>query len=332
MTGASDHNANRPAGTGGWIEAGGKAEQRLKEAFDAARREYGSIPLSFELFARRVLERMDRRLRRCGVEPSADRLDHLTAASPLTDLFLAIACEEDAPGAWETFTERFVPRLKRLARHRGFPDREAVPAAEALPGELIFRPGGGKNRSRLGTYEGAGRLFDWLAVIFIRRLPALSRGAGLPRGASGLSLDAPRNPGGKGLAEEVPGRSVESSEPLVQMIEQETCKKLADALRAGWRELTSSESLALLYKYEQQLHQKEIARLLGLSESRISRIVKKAIHKIREHVLRSVPEAPSVVHERPDRFWPVLQAVEARLHEASSQSFDRRTPDQGAMS
>jgi RNA polymerase sigma factor (sigma-70 family) len=325
MTDTSEAGTGRSSSAGTQSGADEKTDRRLKQAYFAAQSEYGPIPLPFEHFAGQVLERMIRRLTRCNVAPSPDRLDHLLAVAPLTDLFLAIACDEDAPGAWEVFTERFVPRLIGLARHRGYPHREAVQAAESMPGELVFRPGLGKNRSRLGTYEGAGRLFDWLAVIFMRRLQGLSRDTGLPRGARKLSIDAQTGSHGQSLAEDVPSPSAESNEPVVQMIEQETGERFADALRDGWQELTTSESLALLYKYEQRLHQKEIAQLLGLSESRISRIVHKALEKIREHVLRSVPEAPSSDLNRPGRFWPALQAIVSRHLERSSSSANPRT-------
>ncbi|HKB16926.1 MAG TPA: hypothetical protein VKF62_12740, partial [Planctomycetota bacterium] len=158
-------------GSGASIPWEGSAlEPLLRHAFESGAGEYGTLPLSLHTFARRALELARRRLLRSGVPDSPERLGEVLERVAGADLYLSIACEEGLGAAWEVFTARFVPRIKALALWRGASPSEAEDLAQDLPGHLAAPPRGGHARTRLGTYNGAVSLFDWLAVIVFQRL------------------------------------------------------------------------------------------------------------------------------------------------------------------
>ena len=77
---------------------------------------------------------------------------------------------------------------------------------------------------------------------------------------------------------------VSSEDPTVQpetvLEEQELQQTLAQGIAA----LQENEQIVLSLYYEENLHMKEIAQVMGVSEPRISQIHSRAIQKLREHM------------------------------------------------
>ncbi len=77
---------------------------------------------------------------------------------------------------------------------------------------------------------------------------------------------------------------VSSEDPTIQpetvMEEQELQQTLAQGVAA----LQENEQIVLSLYYEKNLHMKEIAQVMGVSEPRISQIHSRAIQKLREHM------------------------------------------------
>ncbi len=61
-------------------------------------------------------------------------------------------------------------------------------------------------------------------------------------------------------------------------------QELQETLAAGIASLQENEQIVLSLYYEKNLHMKEIAQVMGVSEPRISQIHSRAIQKLREHM------------------------------------------------
>ena len=61
-------------------------------------------------------------------------------------------------------------------------------------------------------------------------------------------------------------------------------RELQETLAAGIGRLQENEQIVLSLYYEKNLHMKEIAQVMGISEPRISQIHTRAIQKLREHM------------------------------------------------
>jgi RNA polymerase sigma-70 factor (ECF subfamily) len=280
-----------------------EASPALRLAFEAGLREYGPLPLPFETFADRVLDVSHRRLSSVGVPPSPAQVEEYLSAAAGADLFLAIACDEGVPGAWETFTGRFLPRLFGLARRYGASRSEAEEIARSLPGDLIARPGRG--RTRFGTFDGSGNLLTWLKVQVARRLADRA-------GARRLgSFDVAKGEEGSRVMRG--GRpAAADGDPADTLLDGETVALLEEGLWAAWRDLEARERQALLWRFRDGLVLREIAPRMGISVSRASRVLSGAIEAIRDEVLRRLARTdPARVGDR-ESLWGALRDAVAR--------------------
>ncbi len=259
----------------------------LRRAFDEGEKAYGPLSLPYEAFARRVLEHMP--------GPALGR-------SIPEGLFLAIACEERVPGAWETLIQRFVPRLRGLLLHGGASYSEAEEIVQDLPGKLFAPPAGGGPRTRMGSYAGRASLFAWLSAIVLRSLVDRRRERRTASLAGGRGEGTPPS-------DQRPDPEARAPDPAEALLDGETTARLEEALRAAWKDLSHREALVLLSKYREGIPQKEIARMLGVGEPRVCRILDAALARIRESVNARFPE-----EEWEDRagLWKALGDAVAR--------------------
>lgn len=237
-------------------------ERLLQQAFAAGAARYGEFPLPFARYAEHALQHVRTRLQRAGVAPTPPHLSRELARAAAADLYLALACDDGLPGAWEAFTAHFLPRVRGLLRQAGAPDQLADEITDSLPGDLIAAPGTTGARTRLGTYDGSGSLFGWLAIVALRALARERRARPLPSCAPELLAPAREDPAAR-------ANSIEAG------------THFSHALRAAWQTLTDRERIAVACKYGDGLKQEVIAVLLGVGPPRVSRILDKAVAKIR---------------------------------------------------
>ncbi len=209
------------------------------------------------------------------------------------DLFLAIACDRAVQGAWEALDREFAPRLRGLLRKRGASHEEATEMLNDLPGYLCQAPADGRARTRIGTYDGSGSLFSWLAVIALRGVNQRRGGAERTR-----RVDAPVSQ--VATVRTAPGRGV---------IAEETARRFQSALAAAWTALTPRERLAVLLRHRDGLAGKEVARLMGVGEPRVSRLLEAGLSRLKEALHRLMPSAMSA----PDSVvWNAMAGVLAQ--------------------
>jgi RNA polymerase sigma factor (sigma-70 family) len=260
----------------------------LRRGYAEGRAAHGPLALSFDAYARRAVDLAEKRLRRAGAAATREEVAEALSKAALADLYLAVACEEGAPGAWEAFTARFGPTLIAMAVRRGASRGEAEELAREIPGEIYAPPPGGGARTRLGTFDGSGSLAGWLAMIVHRRLVDRRRAS---------AREAPSEAAIDGVA----ARPDADGDPAGAAGDAETARRFEEAFRAAWATLTPRESLAILLRFRDGLAQKEIARLLEVGEPRVSRILAGAADRIREAVGRIAglrPEEEDLGSER----------------------------------
>jgi len=257
-------------------------ELRIRLAYEAGRAAHAGVRLSLEEFAG-GWTRMEASRRARGHRE----------AGPAADAFLAIACDLDAAGAWETLEREYEERLRRFLRSRGASDAEARDLVSELPGYLREPASDRRVRTRLGTYDASGSLFSWLAVIAIRSLAGRQREArrGGPDGGTPTNLPTLRGAPASGL------------------LSEEASRRFHAALKEAWGTLTPRERLAVLLRYREGLPGREIARLMDVGEPRVSRLLEAGLHRLRDAVRSRMPETPPGTTTPDAQVWMALGEV-----------------------
>ena len=242
------------------------------------------------------------------------------------DLFLAAAADRGAAGAWEALSKAFRPRLLGLLSRKGAPRALAEEIVDDLPGHLCVAPAGGPARTRLGTFDGRGTLFGWLAVVALRSLADRLRvragdPASVPFGVGGAPGDLFTTTSGTGLTPADAGQG-----PPSLAAAEERRARFEAALASALETLTVKERLALLFRFRDGLAGREIARLLRVTESRVSHLLRTGTERLREFVGRRLKETPPTARDH--AAWMDLE--EAVRRALSSPAASAGLPSGGA--
>jgi len=252
------------------IDADPAAREALRVGYEAGRAAHRTVLLDAATFRAAVVDRFTWRLERSGLDPTPGRITPLLGTTCFADLYLTVACDVDRAGAWTCLLSTYAPRIDGLARSIGLGQRARGIGNDVLA-DLTAPPSAGRARTRIGLYDGSGSLFAWLAVVLRRREISRSRRRAQPKAVGGSV---------EWEAEDVTG----NQDPFCALANAEEAAQLLRALQAAWATLATREQLAIHYKYGEVLKQRDIARLLGLSESRVSRVIRDALEKLRTHV------------------------------------------------
>ncbi len=316
MQGEDWTGCSLPAGDG----FAGRNEERLRALYAAGRAEYPRAGLAFGVFADRVLALADRRLPRAGGAGTPPRVGGFLDRVRGADLFLAVACDVGVHGAWESFAERFVPRLRGFLRRHGVPVGEAEEVASALPGELLLPPAQDRGRTRIGTYDGSTPLFAWLGRIALRRWTDRLRERSRD---SGPNRKGARRGEGTLEAESVPAPD---PDPASRVSDAETASRFEEALRRGIARLTEREVRAFVGRFHEGYSQREIAAFLGVGEPRVSRLVGAGVSKLRTAVRQGLDGEVRLEGFWRGGVWKELRKAVSRLMEQPPEATDPPGP------
>jgi RNA polymerase sigma factor (sigma-70 family) len=265
------------------------------------------VGLPFETYSRRVLDLVVVPRGTARVEWAEEMAERLTRSGG-PDLYLAIACEERLPGSWEAFRERYESNLRRLARANGARGFDIERVAGEVISELYAPRGRGRHRTGLGTFSGAGSLLAWLTVVLRRRLADERRTlAGARRRVSG------RRERERAKSPHPTDHPSEEMDPVVIVVDGETCTRFAEALKCGMGTLTTRERQALSGRFRDGLPQAEVARRMGVGEPRVSRLLGNGIDRLRDAVRAAFPG------ER----WEELDRLRMALYLAVGEALER---------
>jgi RNA polymerase sigma-70 factor (ECF subfamily) len=201
----------------------------------------------------------------------------------LRDLYLTCGCVHNSEKAWEAFDlryRRFVSDLVRFCYRQGT-DKEEIADSILVSLYLPDRSG----RQRIASYDGRSSLATWLRVIVINR--AIN-----DRNERKVSSDEP--------AIDIPdSRAILNIEAAVYA--ERYAKALTESLNQAFQTLTPRERLMLLWRYEDNLQLGEIAKLLGIHQSNVTRQLVRLQARLREDVIQALASqhhlGPSAIQE-----------------------------------
>ncbi|MGE0192698.1 MAG: RNA polymerase sigma factor [Planctomycetota bacterium] len=192
-----------------------------------------------------------------------ERLEPASLPRRPEDWYLAQACDLGVPGAWERLAAQHRRPLRAFLRRRGGRTPEVDAVLDDLWGRLAAPAPRGTATTRLGTYDGRGALFSWLATVAWRALADTWRAR---QGQGGAPEDGP------GDGQHDPGSQVGADE---------IDRQLGGALEEAWGGLTLRELEAVVLKYRHHLPQNQIARVLGVGSPRVTRLLQSATQRLR---------------------------------------------------
>jgi len=184
------------------------------------------------------------------------------------ELVLARACASGNERAWETFLLRYREKLYDTALHIARETSAARELADSLYGDLYgTTTRDGKRTSKLASYTGRGSLEGWLRTVLAQEYVNRYR-----RQRRLVSLDE----------ESEDGVQFAAAEPEPSAAVDPRVESATDEALAG---LPSEERFILASYYLDGHTLAEIARILGVHESTISRKLEKVAKSLRKHIL-----------------------------------------------
>src|SRR5579863_4564567 len=184
------------------------------------------------------------------------------------ELALARACAAGSNPAWEVFLTRFREKLYQAALRIAREDSAARELADTLYADLYgMSTREGERRSKLASYTGRGSLEGWLRTVvaqeFVNRYRRTKRLVSLEEeNEEGIQFAAPER----------------EAAPAADL-------RLEAATDAALAELANEDRFVLAAYYLDGRTLAEIARMLGVHESTISRKVDKLAKSLRKKIL-----------------------------------------------
>jgi RNA polymerase sigma-70 factor, ECF subfamily len=184
------------------------------------------------------------------------------------ELALARACAAGSNPAWELFMTRYREKLYQSALRIAREDSAARDLADSLYAELYGTTlRGGERVSKLASFTGRGSLEGWLRTVLAQEFVNRYR-----RTKRLVSLDEENEEGAQFAALEL--------EPVPP-----TDSRLESATHAALVTLSSEDRLVLAAYYLDGRTLAEVARMLGVHESTVSRKVDKLAKSLRKKIL-----------------------------------------------
>jgi RNA polymerase sigma factor (sigma-70 family) len=256
-------------------------EPIIASGYSEGRARFGDLGLDPDTFAKRIHAIIQKHL---GANPPQEAAVNFAKGLHSRDLYLATACaqhslcptedpsisapSEHAGRAWKVLESTYKGFIRDLARYffrKGFISQDL---ADNILADLFLPDRSGT--SRIVSYDGRSSLSTWLRVVISNRAINAKRCS-----ASMQSVE---------ILADIP------DEPALQSIDSGLRTKrykapLEDSLTLACRSLTLRERLILLWRYEDGLQLGQIAQLLDIHQSNVTRQLDRLQGKLREHVI-----------------------------------------------
>lgn len=261
--------------------------------------DYGMDCAQFTVILREIV---DKYVPQASAQAAADYCGTLR----LEELALARACAVGNERAWQFFVERYQPKLHAMALHITRDSVHATELADSLFADLFgMNTRDGVRQSKLAFYTGRGSLEGWLRTVmaqeFINRYRKQKRV---------VSLDEQTDEGVQFAAPEPP-----PSMPSDTRLQSATDQALA--------ELSSEDRYVLAAYYLDGRTLAEIARVLGLHESSVSRRLDRVSTALRKRIL-------AYLRERGMSHAQATEALDADVRDLQVDIRARLTQESGA--
>jgi len=231
---------------------------------------HGDLGLNPSRFALRVRELVEKHnLRPDAVDPLPNH-----PGLHATDLYLAAACAQGCDLGWSRFGDLYRGHIERLCQWKWRNSSTATDQAQNIFSDLYLPDRSGE--CRIASYEGLSSLGRWLRVVVVNR----SVNERLRRTCEVAPLhDASDPEDSMALGRIETMFSMTRYEPLAALALRQACEKL-----------TPSERLILLWRFEQGLRLGEVARLMGVHQSTITRQMERAMDKVRASTMQHLTD------------------------------------------
>jgi len=206
-----------------------------------------------------------------GPGASANEAAELHLSLRLEELVLARACASGNEAAWECFLGRYRSKLFTAAAAIAKEDSAARELADGLYGDLFGtrRADGGARVSKLASYTGRGSLEGWLRMVLAQEWVNRQRGR-----CRLVSFEERCEAGAQ----------FEAKQDVVTSVDA----RLEQAVDEALSETSDEERLLVASWYLDGRTLAEIARMLGVHESTVSRRMNKVTASLRKRILRGL--------------------------------------------
>ena len=257
-----------PVGPG--AEMSRNEKPRLDEVFGNAYSNgyalHGDLGLGVEEFAAHLVAIVEKHLgQKAAPSTALSFVDSLHTC----DLYLAAACAYHSSAAWSRFMRLYL----KFLNDRALSVSPSSDAAQELAGSVLadmYLPDR-SGRSRIASYHGRSSLATWLRVIVCNR--AINQ-----RESKYNTLERIES-----IPELAATSGVHNVEAVLRASRYE--EMIRESLRSGCERLTDRERLLLLLRYDEELQVTQIARLLGVNPSTVTRQLERVQGKLRESVV-----------------------------------------------
>jgi RNA polymerase sigma-70 factor (ECF subfamily) len=238
--------------------------QVIEQEFSVGREHYGNIGLSIPIFQDYVQSIVCKHL---GASPQETVAIEFAKKLYMRDLYLACGCVQKDEAAWrimDTSYRKFVTDLVRFCYRNG---TDAEEVADFILVSLYLPDRSG--RHRIASYDGRSSLPTWLRVIVVNRAINEKHNARTTKSDT---------------IPEIPDRFALASIELT-LRAQRYQKVLKDSLTQAFQELSPRERLMLLWRYEEDLQLGEMAKLLGIHQSNVTRQLLRLQGQLKERII-----------------------------------------------
>jgi RNA polymerase sigma-70 factor (ECF subfamily) len=289
-----------------WSEA-------VPESYEVARAVHGDLGVSLPRFR----DRIEAIAARCltSAEPDAD-LGSFLSALHTNDLYLACACADGLDEGWQRFHFLYRKYLLDLGRSLtgGSPENEEIGQTIWID---LFLPDRSGN-SRIASYDGRSSMATWLRVVVTNRV--INERQRKDHHSGDLdSIPEPADPAALRCVEDRLGRDRYHS-------------MIIDTFKHAFSTLSKRERLILLLRFDHGVQLGDIAQLLQVHQSTITRQIDRAVARLREHVTASlasqyrlgqpaIEECLGVARETFTSSVSILGLIEERAVDAAKQLY-----------
>jgi len=249
-----------------------EVDRLISEAYSEAYGRHGDLGIDLNVFGehvRSIIKKLQ------GEPINAAAAESLLRRLYIYDLYVSCACAAGSELGWERFSKRYRSLIAAMVRFFAHREPNWADFADGIMVDLFLPDRSG--RSRISSYDGRSTLATWLRVIVYNRvinnheLLTKSRQVVVSLGATGCSA----------------AFDIDSS------LKRERYRIVwTDALARACQQLTHHQRLLMIWRYEQHLQLGEIARMLGIHQSNVTR----QLERIQAHLRNDVISLLSLKH------------------------------------
>jgi RNA polymerase sigma-70 factor len=205
-----------------------------------------------------------------GLDAQRQSIINFVSRLHTRDLYLGLACAQRTDVAWNCFIANYGKYIKSLASYMSSNSDSAIELADDVTVDLFLPDSSG--HSRIASYEGRSSLATWLRVVVSHR-------ATNERERLCNNMDSADN-----LPEIADRESLIKIDASLRNYRYEHI--IADSFHYSCKCLTERERLILLLRYDERLRLGEIAGLLGMHQSTVTRQLMKIYKKLRDEMVK----------------------------------------------